>query len=849
LAASLINKGLTIRRGILSVVNQALLALAFCCTGLAPAQETSGATRRLEITVLDGSRKPVADALVKVQAVQTVVASVKTDSGGHAIVPRLPPANYSLSVSKAGFESIENTPLNFAEGNVSSVEITLPSKLSHKEEVEVHADSEKLDSGRQGEQLPPSVASELPSRPENVTDVLPLIPGVVRSPLGGLSISGTSENRSALIVNSADVTDPATGQFGTTVPIDSVESINVFQTPFLAEYGRFTSGLVSVETKRGGDKWKWDLNDPFPDFRIRSYQLRGIRDATPRLNFEGPLISGKLYFSEGFEYTVRKVPVLTLPFPDNQQTTQGVNSFSQFDYIVSPNQLLTATFHFAPEQMKSVNLNSFNPESTVPDASIHADTATLADKLTINGGDLFENTLSYTHFTARVWPHGIEDLTITPEGNSGNYFAQQSRSSSRTGYLSTYSVHPIAGWGEHNLKTGIYVAPSSELSDIIERPFNILDSSGRLLQNVNFINGSPVKKTDTETALFGQDHWLISPRLAVDLGVRAESQELTEALRVAPRAGFAWTPFNQLGTVIRGGIGLFYDRVPLSVFGFPQYPNEVVTTYTESGQIAAGPVTYINALGQVDTKAPFVFHSKTPGDFSPSSTNWSFQLEQPVTSALKLRASYTQNQSSGLVILNPIAPTTGDASGSMLLNGSGQSRYRQFEMTARVRLESDRQQLFFSYVNSHARGDLNDFSNYLGSFPTPIVRPNQFGTFPADLPNRFLAWGLVHLPLKTQIAPIFEWRNGFPYLATDPMQAYIGTPYGQRFPHFLSVDARVSKDFKVNPKYSVRLSVTGNNLTNHYNPDSVYANTGAPLYGDFFGQHKRRYMLDFDVLF
>jgi hypothetical protein len=81
------------------------------------------------------------------------------------------------------------------------------------------------------------------------------------------------------------------------------------------------------------------------------------------------------------------------------------------------------------------------------------------------------------------------------------------------------------------------------------------------------------------------------------------------------------------------------------------------------------------------------------------------------------------------------------------------------------------------------------------------------------------------------------------------MQAYIGTPYGQRFPQFLSVDARVSKDFKVNPKYSVRLSVTGNNLTNHYNPDSVYANTGAPLYGEFFGQHKRRYMLDFDVLF
>ena len=47
-----------------------------------------------------------------------------------------------------------------------------------------------------------------------------------------------------LIVNSADVTDPATGQFGLTVPIDSVEAVSVYQTPFLAEYGRFTSGVV-----------------------------------------------------------------------------------------------------------------------------------------------------------------------------------------------------------------------------------------------------------------------------------------------------------------------------------------------------------------------------------------------------------------------------------------------------------------------------------------------------------------------------------------------------------------------------------------------------------------------------
>jgi hypothetical protein len=47
---------------------------------------------------------------------------------------------------------------------------------------------------------------------------------VARAPGGGLQFSGSGEHRAALIVNSADVTDPATGRFGLTVPIDQVQS-------------------------------------------------------------------------------------------------------------------------------------------------------------------------------------------------------------------------------------------------------------------------------------------------------------------------------------------------------------------------------------------------------------------------------------------------------------------------------------------------------------------------------------------------------------------------------------------------------------------------------------------------
>ena len=93
---------------------------------------------------------------------------------------------------------------------------------------------------------------------------------MVRGFDGELKIEGTGEQRSAFVVNQTDVTDPATGKFGQTVPVDAIESVTVLTTPFLAQYGRFTAGVIAVETRRGGEKWHYDLNDPFPDFRIRS---------------------------------------------------------------------------------------------------------------------------------------------------------------------------------------------------------------------------------------------------------------------------------------------------------------------------------------------------------------------------------------------------------------------------------------------------------------------------------------------------------------------------------------------------------------------------------------------------
>ncbi len=102
-----------------------------------------------------------------------------------------------------------------------------------------------------------------------------------------------------------------------------------------------------------------------------------------------------------------------------------------------------------------------------------------------------------------------------------------------------------------------------------------------------------------QLALFAQDSWRVSNSLTLDFGLRWEGQwnpkitannttpvnrvnvdyPLPDRLdvtrlkdnvdQVMPRGGFAWTPFNNKRTVVRGHGGIFYAATPLLLFSGP----------------------------------------------------------------------------------------------------------------------------------------------------------------------------------------------------------------------------------------------------------------------------------------
>jgi hypothetical protein len=261
----------------------------------------------------------------------------------------------------------------------------------------------------------------------------------------------------------------------------------------------------------------------------------------------------------------------------------------------------------------------------------------------------------------------------------------------------------------------------------------------------------------------------------------------------------------------------------------------------------------VNVIGSVTGPKTFLVHGeRVAGAFSPRGSTWNAQIEHSFSKMLRIRGVYTDNRSVGLIVLEPdVLGTPSELVNEIVLNGDGASRYRQAELTAKVSWEGG-QQLNLSYTRSHAEGSLNGFDTFLGNYPTSIIRPDVYSNLAGDLPNRFLLWGHMDAHFwKLQVAPIVEVRNGFPYARYDVLQNYVGTPNSDatRFPRFFSADARVMRDFKVSPKYAVRLSLTGFNLTNHFNALAVHANTVDPQNGVFFGNYHRRYRFDFEVIF
>ena len=828
--------------------------LVFFCAPIR-AQQVSSNRTALRVTVTYAEQRVLPGATCQLlNSISAVAAMATTNERGVAeFAATIPAATYTLRVESQGFETFTKETVIIKEGALTEIAVSL-SVASVAANVTISTPLDEATTVESGASTPAGnlqrdALQRLPLATARVDEALPLVPGVIRSSTGEISIAGATEQQSALLVNGLNASDPASGNFRLNLPIDSVESVQVFQQPYTAEYGQFIGGVTKVETRRGGDTWHAELNDFFPDLRVKGGKIVGIAEDTPRLNFNGPLIKDRLFLSQSITYTIAKQPVRGLSFPENETKRESQSYFSQFDLILSHRHTQAFTLGYFPERDQYVNLDFFRPQGVTPNYRQKNYVFTARDHFEILGG-LLESSFSFKRFNANVWGQGTNEQTLTPTVERGNYFATQDRHSRR---LELFEVYTFAAkrflLTRHEIKVGLDFNSVTSSLDYAARPVNVVRADGTLAERIVFRTPRLIKADNREYVAFAQDRLFVRPNLSFDLGLRYEDQRIAEEMNLSPRAGFAWSPFEGDRTVLRGGVGLFYDKVPLNLRSFARYPSRTVTRYAADGVTEIDSTHFFNVLVDTAPVEPLDFRRRpTDAGFVPENLRWNIQLDQIVTPWLNLRANLTASRTNHIYVVNPELDFRGRS--GIVLRSAGQATYRALELTARFRLPN-KDEIFVSYVRSRARGDLNDFNSYFGDFGQPLIRANQYSNSPTDVPNRLIAWGTLHLPHRITVSPIFEARTGFPYAVVDAEQNFVGRRNSDRtrFPAFVSLDAEFAKEFQVTKKYGVRLSLRGFNLTNHFNPRDVHANLADPQFGQFFASYRRFFTGGFDILF
>src|SRR5467141_1294724 len=602
-----------------------------------------------------------------------------TDSAGHYEFAQLPAGTYALRVNQQGFKPFaETVSLSANETSVVGIALALGTVV---EKVEVKEEAAKVstENSSPASTINNAQLETLPLAQQKFRDALPLVPGVIRTLDGKLSVRGTSENQGMLQVDSAKTVDPVTGSFSIPVPIDAIQTVNVDKTPFSAENGGFSGGLTAIETTPPPSDWSYKVKDVNVSLRGKNVHFVGISQATPRISFGGPISGGKVSFSEVFEYDVRRDPMRGLGWPKNEIKSQGFNSFTRVQAVLSPQHVLNAEVNVFPMRTQFANITALVPQTASSDYDQKGVSAGISDLHSFRSGALLRMALRDTRFDSNAHGQGPADMLVNPEGWDGNFFNSWTRTADQFEAYPTFQFAPKKCFGRHELKIGADVTHRSYGGNSLSHPVQLLRQDGTFAEEISFSSKGPLNASATDVEEFIQDRWMVNGHLSIDMGGRLTSETVGRAAAFGPRAGFAYSPRKDQKTVFRAGAGLFYDRVSLLDADFVHNPQRTVSFFDGTGKLIGTPASYYNAYVG-NGAGPLSSRVRSKPGTSPRSFVSNIEVDRQLWTSAIVRVSYIYSQTRELFVVNPIPGVFGSA-GLLGLFPSGQANYHEFEAT------------------------------------------------------------------------------------------------------------------------------------------------------------------------
>lgn len=358
---------------------------------------------------------------------------------------------------------------------------------------------------------------------------------------------------------------------------------------------------------------------------------------------------------------------------------------------------------------------------------------------------------------------------------------------------------------------------------------------------------------------FIEDDYSVRPNLTVSAGLRYDWQNIfSDNDDFAPRISFAYSPSKSHKTVLRGGAGIFYDRIghaPVSSLLY--FDPESYLLYFSGERLRKYVITNPGypepfSPGEPLIDQPLSLARLDPNFHTPSLLQYSFGLERQLAKKTTLDVTYIGSRSFHLLRsrdlnqpLPPLYEVRPDPAIGVLqqFESAGRGADDSIEVTLRRQVTK-----YFAGMAQYRLGWAHDDTGGIWYFPpNSYDLTGEWGRSDTDRRNRFDLLGTLRPGRLLNLGVALSFYTGAPYTTTTGIDEYHdgradarppGVPRNSlQGPGYADIDLRWSHEFYLNKSKKtegpgLKLGVDAFNVLNRVNYAGFVGNLSSPFFGN-----------------
>jgi hypothetical protein len=812
-----------------------LLSLQLCATrAIAQTAASPAASGTLRGQVTDPSGAAIANVSVIMTpaATSSTPIKAKTDGQGMYEFKGLAPGQYSLTVVAEGFALYENDNVVLAGAQPLRLNVAMTIQVE-EQKIQVSDTAPTVDVNPANNAGAIVISGKeldaLPDDPDELLTDLQALAGPSAGPNGGqLYIDGFTAGQ---LPPKSSIREIRINQNPFSAEYDKLGygRIEIFTKPGTDKY----HGQLQV----GGNDSAFNSTDPFagaePNYYTLQYEgsvggpIKWLKNSSFFVSAQRRNINDlSAIDAETLDQNFNPVQVLeSVPTP-HQRTNIG----PRLDYAITKNNTLTARYQY----YRDTETNSGIGQNTLPSQAY----GSITTEHTIQIGDtqvFGAKVINETRFQFLRDNNGETSIDTNPQVSVLGAFTGGGNGTLTTDYQNHYELQNYTSviHGSHTIKFGGRLRAAHEdsnttsgfngtftfssLNRATDTPANCTTA---LLTNPNpnppcpisyqyaaqqfaltgrptlatqlfitacAVNGSfascnpNAAVTTYDAGLYVQDDWKVRSNITLSLGLRYETQnDIRDHVDLAPRLGLAWGAGGRGGppkVVIRGGMGIFYDRLQEAQILQAHRLNGII----QQEYVINNPTCFpgidqpfnnssLPTCGTVSSTSSTIYQI-SPSLYAPYTLQSAISVERQLTKSATLSVTYLNSRGfDQFLSINANAPFPGtpcdpcvkpnpNAGNIYQYVSEGVFRQNQLIVNTNIRVGA-KLQLFGFYTLNYANSDTSG----VASFASNSYNISQdYGRASFDVRQRLFLGGSIGMPYAVRLSPFLVASSGSPF--------------------------------------------------------------------------------------